>query len=107
MHKPQIALIIAKRTAAGDDLPDFGGEGFRDARSAAVSPCGHADHAEQAAAEPESAPEDYGERLAALKRAVSEVQSAVAALDSSPEPEPEGSSPDGEHESGYGEARKL
>ena len=50
MHKPQIALVIAKRTAAGGDLPDFGGEGFRDARSAAVSPCGHADHA---AAEPE------------------------------------------------------
>ena len=104
MHKPQIALVIAKRTAAGGDLPDFGGEGFRDARSAAVSPCGHADHA---AAEPEPEQEGYGAKLAALKRAVSEVQSAVAALDSSPAPEPEGSSPDGEHESGYGEAHKL
>ena len=104
MHKPQIALIVAKRTAAGGDLPDFGGEGFRDARSAAVSPCGHADHA---AAEPEPERDDFRTQLAKIKRAVSEVQSAVAALDSSPEPEPEGSSPDGEDEPSYGEAHKL
>jgi hypothetical protein len=107
MHKPQIALIVAKRTAAGGDLPDFGGEGFRDARSAAVSPCGHADHAEQAAAEPEPERDDFRTQLAKIKRAVSEVQSAVAALDSSPAPEPEESSPDGEDEPSYSEAHKL
>jgi hypothetical protein len=104
MHEPQIALIIAKRTAAGDDLPDFGGEGFRDARSAAVSPCGHAD---QAAAEPEPERDDFRTQLAKIKRAVSEVQSAVAALDSSPAPESKDTGPDSGHKSGYGVAHKL
>jgi len=92
MHAPKAVLIAIKREAMGDEHPDFGGEGFPEARITAMS-----DHPE---------PTDVGAedalRIAAELRELSERSCALAAelADLSGQP---GADDEGSH----GEEREL
>jgi len=101
MHAPKAVLIAIKREAMGDEHPDFSGEGFSQARTAAMS-----DQPDPEEGDDHPEPTDVGAedalRIAAELRELSERSCALAAelADLSGQP---GADDEGSH----GEEREL
>ena len=101
MHAPKAVLVAIKREAMGDEHPDFSGEGFPEARIAAMP-----DHPDPEEGDDHPEPTDVSSedalRIASELRELSERSCALAAelADLSGQP---GADDEGSH----GEAREL